>query len=81
MKEKIKKIILVEDDEAITDIYKTMIEMAHFDIEVLNSGEKAIGAVKDIVTGERQKPDLIILDLILPDINGLQVFSEIKKIK
>jgi len=81
MSKKIKKIILVEDDEAIADIYGTMIRKANFDIEIINSGEEAIRIIKDISNGETPKPDLIILDLILPDINGIQVFSEIKKYK
>lgn len=79
MKEKIKKIILVEDDPAITDIYEIMMKKAHFNVEIVRLGQEAIKKIKSIENGEEIKPDIILLDLILPDINGMEVLKEIRK--
>ncbi len=81
MTEKIKKVLLIEDDQAIIDIYEIMIKKANFDVESISSGQQAIEIIKNIITGEQIKPDIFLLDLILPDINGMEVFREIKKNK
>lgn len=72
-----KKIFLVEDDSAISDIYKIMIEKSGFSVEVFSLGQEVIKAVKSINTPE-EAPDIILLDLILPDMNGIDIFKEIK---
>jgi DNA-binding response OmpR family regulator len=77
MNEKIKKIILIEDDPAIADIYETIMKGSHFNVETINCGQDAIKRIKDLAE-EQEKPDIILLDLVLPDINGIDVFKEIK---
>lgn len=81
MPNKIKKIILVEDDPAIIDIYETLMKKANFDVRVVSLGQEAINIIKNIEEGTELKPDIILLDLILPDMNGIEVFKEIKKNK
>ena len=76
--QKSKKIFLVEDDPAISDIYKTLMEKSHFSVEVFSLGQEAINRIKSLKSGD-EKPDLILLDLILPDINGAEVLKEIRK--
>lgn len=71
--------MLVEDDVAILDIYQIMMKKEGFEVEMFSSGEEAIKSIKSIVAGEKEKPDIILLDLILPDINGFEIFKEIKK--
>lgn len=72
-----KKIFLVEDDSAISDIYKTMIEKSGFSVEAFSLGQEVVKAVKSINTIE-EAPDIILLDLILPDMNGIDILKEIK---
>lgn len=78
-KEKKKKILLVEDDPAILDIYKTIIEKAGFTVDIVELGQRAINQIKDMAAGKAEKPDIVLLDLVLPDINGTEVLREIKK--
>lgn len=69
-----KLIFLVEDDSAIVDIYKLMMEKSGFTVEVFGLGKEVINAIKT----SSKKPDMVLLDLILPDINGMEVLKEIR---
>lgn len=73
-----EKIFLVEDDSAIVDIYKTLLEKSHFDVEDFGLGQDVIKRIAAIQSGEEKKPDIILLDLILPDVNGVEVLREIR---
>lgn len=68
-----KRILLVEDDIPTVDIYKTALNSAKFEVDVANFGKEAIEKAMS------KKPDLIILDFILPDLSGIEVLKEIKK--
>jgi len=74
-----KKILLVEDDSAIIDIYQIAFKGAGFDVETLSDGQSAIDKIKSIELGEDDIPDIILLDIILPDFNGMDILKEIKK--
>lgn len=74
-----KKILLIEDDYYTIELYKEIFKKGGFEFEVLQWGQEAIEYLKEIREGTREKPDLILLDLILPDINGIEVLKEIKK--
>jgi len=73
------KILIIEDDEPTIKLFQEVFSMAGFEIEVLNLGQKAIERLKEIREGKKEKPDLILLDLILPDINGIEVLKEARK--
>jgi len=68
-----EKILLVEDDPFLIDIYCTKLEEAGFKISIVKDGEKVLETTK------REKPNLIILDIVLPSVDGWQILKQIKK--
>ena len=72
-----KTILLVEDDLATIDVYEIALTKAGFEVEVASSGSEAIERIKAVGQGAK-KPDLVLLDLLLPDINGIEVLKEIR---
>ncbi|MBI2626171.1 MAG: response regulator [Candidatus Nealsonbacteria bacterium] len=68
-----KKIILVEDDPFLADIYGTKLKEAGFNIEVVVEGDGVIPKIKE------KKPDLLILDIVLPHLDGWEIIRQIKE--
>ncbi|HUC96527.1 MAG TPA: response regulator [Candidatus Saccharimonadales bacterium] len=64
-----KKILLVEDDAALSGVYKSRLVMEGFDIREVNNGELALSAALEF------KPDLILLDAMMPKISGFDVLD------
>ena len=73
------KILIIEDDKPTINLFEEVFPMAGFEIEVLDLGQKAIERLKEIREGKMEKPDLILLDLILPDMNGISILKEARK--
>ena len=65
------KIIIVEDDKTIADIYKQKIEEGGHTVEVAED-------VSAVATITAAKPNLVILDILMPKVNGLDILREIK---
>ncbi len=68
-----KKILLVEDDPLLMDIYCTKLQQSGFEVRVVDQGEKALAAV------EKEKPDLVLLDIVLPHMDGWDILRSLKK--
>lgn len=68
-----KKILVVDDEKPISDIVKFSLTKEGFDVEVAYDGEEALKKVEEV------EPDLILLDLMLPKIDGLEVAREVRK--
>jgi DNA-binding response OmpR family regulator len=68
-----KKLILVaEDDLFYAKIYETKLTSEGFDVEVVPNGDEALKHINE------RKPDLLLLDLIMPIMDGFQVLESIK---
>lgn len=68
-----KKILIIEDDRFLRELISRKLSDDGFDAVGAADGEEGIKKVKE------EKPDLILLDLILPSIDGFEVLSRIKK--
>lgn len=66
------KILIVEDEKKIADIVRSYLERDGFNVTVANTGHEAIEQMKNNF-------DLIILDLMLPDIDGETICSSIRE--
>ena len=70
---KIKKIMILEDDEAIAELMRFYLQEEGFQAAVSSRGAGFADKVAEY------KPDLITLDVLLPDANGFQVFQTIQQ--
>ena len=68
-----KTILIIEDDKFLRELISQKLKKEGFTISEAIDGEKGVKKVKT------EKPDLILLDLILPGIDGFEVLAEIKK--
>ncbi|RND59519.1 response regulator YycF [Lacticaseibacillus paracasei] len=68
-----KKILVVDDEKPISDIVKFNFDKEGYDVVTAYDGEEALKKV------EAESPDLILLDLMLPKIDGLEVARQIRK--
>lgn len=67
------KILIVEDDEFLADIYKTKFELEGFKVTIATDGERGLKAIQN------KKPDLVLLDILLPKMDGFAILQTIKK--
>ena len=67
-----KKIMLIEDDTFISSLITSEIKKAGYEVEAVYDGSRGITAVVE------QKPDLILLDLLMPQMDGFQVLEKLK---
>jgi len=70
-----KTILLIEDDPFLIDIYSTKMKEAGFVVEVAQDGDDAFRKIKELI------PDLVLLDIVLPTVNGWEILRDIKKDK
>jgi len=75
MTDKKIKILLVEDDAMILDMYKGRLEEEGYEVFTTDKGSSAIELAK------KEKPEIILLDVILPEVDGFTILDEIKQDK
>lgn len=68
-----KTILVVEDDKAIAEVYEMKLQFEGFNVIIANNGLEALSTIKETV------PDLILLDIIMPKMNGFDFLSQLKK--
>lgn len=66
-------VLVVDDEIAIAKLIKFVLESNGYDVRIADDGEAALGAIKD------RKPDLMVLDLMLPTISGFDVLQSIRE--
>jgi len=72
---KSKKALIVDDDEFLLDMYVMKFKEAGFLVEVAKSGPDALAKAKEF------QPAIILLDIVLPGMDGFEVLQEIKSTK
>ncbi len=68
-----KKLLIIEDDQFLRELIAKKLTQKEFEVVQAGDGEEGLKKAKET------KPDLVLLDLILPGIDGFNVLSEIKK--
>ena len=68
-----KKILIVDDDKKLTEIVERYFSQYEFEPIILNDGNNIETIIKE------RKPDVILLDVMLPDINGFDILRKIQK--
>jgi len=67
-----KKILIVDDDSDFQDIYQLYLQGASFQVQTALNGKEALAAL------EKETPDLIILDLIMPVMDGEEFYVQLR---
>lgn len=75
MAKKKKKILLIEDDHMIVEMYQVKFEEEGFEVVIAEDGKKGLKMAG------KENPDIILLDVILPEMDGFNVLKGIKEEK
>ncbi len=67
------KVLLVEDEEFIRDLFKRQLDLSGFTTDAFANGQDGLSAIS------KNSYDLVLLDIMLPDINGLQILQKIRQ--
>jgi len=68
-----KKILLVEDEEIISDLLQRKLKKEGYEVLVASDGKEGLKSMRET------EPDLILLDIIMPKIGGFEVMEEMNK--
>lgn len=68
-----QKIAIIEDDPVINQMYRMKFEADGFEVQLADNGKRGVAMV------EEMKPDLILLDLKMPNMDGAEALAEIRK--
>ncbi len=66
-------ILIVEDDNILQEMYSEKFEMGGFQVLKASTGKEGLEVL------EKKSPNLILLDILMPDMNGLEMLKEMKK--
>lgn len=66
------KIAVIEDDQAIAQMYRLKFEAEGYEVEMASNGKLGLELVEDM------RPDIILLDLMMPEMNGDEMLKELR---
>lgn len=67
-----KKILIIEDDSIVAHIYKSRLEKEHYEVEICTDGQSGFYRIHEF------HPDAVLLDLMLPKMNGIEILKKIR---
>ena len=67
------RMLIIEDEEILRNLYSELLEMKGFHVETANDGKTALEQLNEI-----RKPDLILLDINMPEMDGIEFLKIIK---
>ena len=67
-----KKIIVIDDDTAVTDLLSVLLRSHGFDVQATNNSVDGLSSIRE------QKFDLVILDLMMPEMDGWEICKEVR---
>ncbi|MEJ0073361.1 MAG: response regulator [Candidatus Saccharibacteria bacterium] len=68
-----QKIAIIEDDQAISQMYRLKFEAEGFEVETAGNGKLGLELA------EKMRPDIILLDLMMPEMNGDEALQQLRK--
>lgn len=68
-----KKILFIEDEQVLVDLLKRKLVDQGYQVSVARDGEEGLAKIKE------EKPDLILLDIVMPKMGGFEVMEKIKE--
>ncbi len=67
-----KKILIIEDDQVVADIYRNKLTLEGFNVDIAPDGESGLESVREL------RPDAVVLDLMLPRMSGVDVLKQVR---
>jgi CheY-like chemotaxis protein len=75
-----RRVLLAEDNEINALLAKRVLEKCGFDYVAVKNGEEAIAAVRDVLAGEAPSLDLVLMDIFMPKLDGIEAARAIKEL-
>jgi DNA-binding response OmpR family regulator len=72
MDEAIRRVVYIEDEQEMIDLVKLILSRKRFEVIGANGGREGLDAVR------KNSPDVILLDLMMPDMDGWEVYQQLK---
>ncbi|MEK7514229.1 MAG: response regulator [Patescibacteria group bacterium] len=72
------KVFFIEDEPGIVELYEAAFSGSGFEIKSVTNGTDALTEITLFKKGREKKPDVIVSDILLPDISGLEILKEIR---
>ena len=69
-----KKLLIVDDSVFVRDVLKDVLEQGQFEIL------EAVDGIQGLEAFKNEQPDLVILDILMPNMDGFSAFNEMKKV-